>query len=111
MTKTLSVLRHVAEWSIERGLPGKGEHRARRPLLLPDAPIEAPATPVHGTVADDATLDELLGPSPVPAWVGAVIVQRFDDCPACKKATAGVLTKDGWRCGECLTSMPVGSVS
>lgn len=103
MTKTLRVLRRVAGWPIEHALSGKGKHRAPRPLLLPDEPIAAPAVLVHGTVAEETTLDELLGPWPVPAWTGAVIEQRFNDCPTCEQATAGVLTKDGWRCGECFT--------
>ena len=106
MTRTLDVLRRAVVWPIERALPGKGQHRAR-PLLL-DEEFLTPATPVHGTAADEATLEEFLGPWPVPAWVGAVVAQCFDDCPKCVRATAGVLTKDGWRCGECLTPKPAG---
>lgn len=87
-----------------------GQHRPRRPELLPDKPIVQPHIPVHGTAADEATIDDLLGPWPVPAWVGAVVAQCFDDCPVCGKATAGVLTKDGWLCGE-FTSHPAGGAS
>jgi len=49
-------------------------------------------------------LDELLGAParfPVPP-TGGVFVQAWDDCQPCGKATAGVLHKDGWTCGECL---------
>lgn len=87
----------------------RGQHRPRRAVLLPDAPPATPAVKVHGTVATESTLNELLGPWPVPAWVGAAVAQCFDDCPKCRRATAGVLTKDGWRCGECLTSTSDGS--
>jgi len=78
----------------------RGQHRPRPAVLLPDTPTVAPAVEVHGTVATESTLDDLLGPWPVPEWVGAVVAQCFDDCPVCRKATAGVLTKDGWLCGE-----------
>ncbi len=53
--------------------------------------------------------DELLGPEPTaPA---GVFVQAWDDCPSCRKATAGVLHKDGWTCGECLTVAPAGGAA
>lgn len=51
--------------------------------------------------------DELLGPEPTaPA---GVFVQAWDDCPDCRKATAGVLHKDGWTCGECLGQVAGGA--
>jgi ribosomal protein S27AE len=49
--------------------------------------------------------DTLLGPEPTPP-AGAVFVQTWDDCEPCGKATVGVIHKDGWTCGECLTSTP-----
>ena len=58
------------------------------------------------------SLTELLGqPSrfPVPPQFG-VFAQAWDDCTPCGKATAGVLHKDGWTCGECLTSTSAGAV-
>lgn len=82
--------------------------RHRMPRLLPDAPFPAPAEPVHHGVLDEATLDDLLGPWPVPAWVGAVVATCFDDCPTCEQATAGVLHKDGWTRGQCLTPVAAG---
>jgi ribosomal protein S27AE len=61
---------------------GKGRHRP--------APIAVPVA-------------QLLGPVyPLPPVQG-VLVQAWRDCPPCGKATAGVLHKDGWTCGECLT--------
>lgn len=55
------------------------------------------------------TLDELLGQQPKP--VSGVLVQAWDDCPPCGKATAGVLHKDGWTCGECLGQVAGGGAS
>jgi len=52
-------------------------------------------------VSDESLLDELLGPPPEPA-PHAAVVQAWRDCPTCVKATAGVVTADGWWCGECL---------
>lgn len=48
---------------------------------------------------------DLLGPEPTPPK-GAVFVTAWDDCERCGKATAGVIHKDGWTCGECPTSTP-----
>lgn len=59
-------------------------------------------------------LDDLLGPwpQPVPAPVhGAAVTQAWRDCMPYGKATAGVLHKDGWTCGECLTPTPAGGAS
>ena len=88
--------------------PPTGRHRQMQPLLLPDQPV----TPggAKGSVLAEATLLELVPEAPVVA-VGAVVATCFDDCPNCGKATAGVLTKDGWRCGECLTPVPAGGAS
>lgn len=47
-------------------------------------------------------LSQLLGPPPLSP-VSGVLTQAWDDCTPCGKATAGVLHKDGWTCGECLT--------
>jgi len=49
-------------------------------------------------------LTDLLGPVYPQPPVRGVLVQAWDDCTPCGKATAGVLHKDGWTCGECLTS-------
>jgi ribosomal protein S27AE len=57
----------------------------------------------HRSRSAAVALDDLLGPEPAPP-AGAVFVQAWDDCEPCGKATAGVLHKDGWTCGECLTS-------
>lgn len=48
--------------------------------------------------------NDLLGPDRPSPPTGGVLVQAWDDCTPCGKATAGVLHKDGWTCGECLTS-------
>lgn len=52
-------------------------------------------------------LDDLLGRFPTPPVQG-VFVQAWEDCKPCGKATAGVLHKDGWTCGECFASTSVG---
>jgi ribosomal protein S27AE len=48
-------------------------------------------------------VDDLLGPEPT-APAGAVFVTAWEDCKHCAKPTVGVIHKDGWTCGECLTS-------
>lgn len=55
------------------------------------------------------SLDELLGQQTQSRPVGGVFVQTWDDCPRCGKATAGVLHKDGWTCGECLGQVAGGA--
>ncbi|MER5213664.1 hypothetical protein ABT063_24610 [Streptomyces sp. NPDC002838] len=70
---------------------GKGRHRA---VVVPER-IEVP-------------LDDLLGtpwPEPRPPY-GAAVTQTWQDCKPCDKATAGVVHKDGWTCGECLITTP-----
>ena len=103
ITKVLSPALNAAVVAIFRG---HGQHR--RPLLLPDEPV-APTTSSSTVLAEEELL--ALVPEAPTVQVGAVVASCFDDCPACGKATAGVLTKDGWRCGECLTSVPAGGVS
>ncbi|NUP75770.1 MAG: hypothetical protein HOQ07_14165 [Sinomonas sp.] len=96
MTSPIRVLRQI--------VAPNGRHRPRRPLLLPDKPVALVAT--TGAALDEA---ELLDTWPMPELVhGAAVATCFDDCPNCDKATAGVLTKDGWRCGECFTPVPAG---
>lgn len=63
-----------------------GRHRAARVAVL-----------------DEVALEELLPPWPQPAY-GAAVAQAWRDCPHCAKATAGVVHRDGWTCGECLAS-------
>lgn len=82
---SLVVATAVARWAVSPA-PSRGRHRAPR--------VRA--------VLDEASLDELLGPWPAPAY-GAVVVQAWRDCPTCKRATAGVVQRSGWWCGECLT--------
>ncbi len=53
------------------------------------------------------SIDDLLGPEPITPT--NVFVQAWDDCPNCRKATAGVLHKDGWTCGECLRQVAGGA--
>jgi hypothetical protein len=79
---------------IGRGWPApSGERRARR------------------QVSDASLLDDLLGPpsayTDYPHAPG-VIRQGFHDCPNCDQTTAGVLTRDGWTCGQCLTPTAAG---
>jgi hypothetical protein len=85
--------------------PAHGKHR--RPVLLPDEPL--PPVAVRGSVLSEEEL--LAGWPELVRAPGAVVAQCFDDCPTCKKATAGALTKDGWRCGECLTPVLAGGAS
>jgi len=68
--------------------------RAAVEIVLPTGEHRA------GRAAAIVPLDQLLGPASQP--VEGVLVQSWDDCPPCGKATAGVLHKDGWTCGECL---------
>lgn len=50
-----------------------------------------------------------VSPAEFPAPpVGGMFVQAWDDCVPCGRATAGVLHKSGWTCGDCLTSIPAG---
>lgn len=68
-------------------VPVRGRHRAPRSVTVP--------------------LDDLLGP-PTPYTTAiehapGVIRQGFDYCTPCDATTAGVLTRDGWTCGECFT--------
>jgi ribosomal protein S27AE len=56
----------------------------------------------HRLRPDTVSVDDLLGPEPAPP--GGVFVTAWDDCKRCEKATVGVIHKDGWTCGECLTS-------
>ncbi|MFD4263967.1 hypothetical protein ACFWR9_41785 [Streptomyces sp. NPDC058534] len=75
--------------------PGTGRHR----LTVPER-ITVP-------------LNDLLGPPwPAPSRpYGAAVTQCWDDCPRCGTATAGVLTKDGRTCGECLKTSPAQAVT
>ncbi|MFD4968890.1 hypothetical protein [Streptomyces sp. NPDC058424] len=76
--------------------PYRGRHRA-------------PAAPKQRAQAGNAS-----SPSPQAAPVpphGAVVAQSYDDCPNCAKATAGMLHKAGWTCGECFTSVIAGGVA
>lgn len=77
----------VGAVAVGRNWPGtSGRHRAPR--------VRA--------VLDEASLDELLGPWPEPAY-GAAVAQAWADCPHCAKTTAGVVHRDGtWTCGECI---------
>ncbi|MFF5980888.1 hypothetical protein ACFY78_18785 [Streptomyces olindensis] len=68
-----------------------GRHRAPR-----QAP-ERIEVPLDGLTAAPWPQDV-----PPPAF-GAAFTQAWRDCQPCSKATAGVLHKDGWTCGECLT--------
>ena len=60
----------------------------------------------RGDDISDELMTELLGPRSAYTdfeHAPGVIRQGFDDCPHCNETTAGVLTRDGWTCGECLT--------
>lgn len=84
---------------------GGGRHRMPRPILLPDAPMTR--VPVMGMVLGER---ELLSGWPEPVLApGAVVRQRFVDCPLCDRAEAGAVTSDGtWRCGSCGTHVLYG---
>lgn len=82
--------------------------RYLRQLVAPNGRHRAVAAPAR------VPLDDLLGPwpQPVPERAhGAAVVQAWDDCEPCGKATAGVLHKDGWTCGECLQTTLAGGAS
>ena len=85
--------------------PPTGRHRQMQPLLLPDAPV----TPVgaKGTVLGEREL--LAGWAEPELAPGAVVRQRFVDCPLCDQVEAGAVTSDGtWRCGSCGTHVLYG---
>lgn len=72
----------------------------------------------HRATGRTVSLEELLGspsayttPSFTDVPEFAVIAQCFDDCPNCEQTTAGVLHKDGWTCGQCLTPVVAGGAS
>lgn len=75
----------AAMLAVARAWPATGRHRK----------------PPARKVLDETPLGQLSGPWPEPAY-GAAFAQAWRDCPTCRKATPGVLHKDGWRCGECL---------
>lgn len=95
MTSPLRVLRQI--------VAPNGRHRSR-PLLLPDKPWESVGA--RGTTLSETEL--LDGWPELERPELAAVATCFDDCPTCGQATAGVLTKDGWRCGECFTPVPAG---
>jgi hypothetical protein len=68
---------------------GTGRHRAPERVQIPE--------------------EVLLGAWPTPASHVPVALgtQCWGDCPHCGLATAGLLSKDGFTCGECLTTSPV----
>jgi hypothetical protein len=61
-------------------------------------------------VSDASLMDDLLGPdsywTTIPEHAPGVIRQAFHDCPTCQQTTAGVVTRDGWTCGQCFTPTP-----
>lgn len=46
-------------------------------------------------------------PHHTPDWPepvhGALVPQAFGYCPPCRQETAGLVSRDGWRCGDCNT--------
>lgn len=72
----------IVRWAITP-VPVPGRHRARRSGVL-----------------DEASLDELLGPWPQPAY-GAAVTQAWRYCPTCCRNEPSVLHRDGWTCGHC----------
>lgn len=98
MTSPIRVLRQL--------VAPTGRHRGRGVVLV-DEPggLAVNSRSVLGE-------EELLGPRPAPERApGAAVAQCFDDCHTCRRATAGVLTRDGWTCGECLTPQVAGEAS
>lgn len=76
----------LIRWAVSP-TPARGRHRGSRPVRA---------------VLDEASLDELLGPWPVPA-PGAVVAQAWRWCPSCVRVEPSVLHGDNyWRCGHCL---------
>jgi hypothetical protein len=67
-----------------------GLHRKPRVPLTLDTLIGEPSAYTSYTTLADA-------PSPGP------IRQGFGECKPCDEVTAGVITKDGFTCGQCLT--------
>ena len=79
---------------IARAWPGPdGAHRragsgGETTVEVPFAAFMPPWSPRH----------EPEWPEPVH---GAAVPQAFGFCPPCRRETAGVVSRDGWRCGEC----------
>ena len=92
MTRPLRVLRQI--------VAPNGRHRAGAPLL-----VHEPGLPVRSRgVLDEVRLEGILLRPVLPATpFGAAVPQAWRDCPGCGRATAGVVNKDGWMCGLCLT--------
>jgi len=83
--------------AVEIVLP-TGEHRARRPLLLPDEPI--PTEPFERSVVDEAKLEQLLD-------ADQIVANESADCPECRRTTFHAMNRDGSRrCWTCSTTTP-----
>lgn len=74
----------------------RGQHRARPRLVTLDELLGEPSA-----YTSYATLTDVPQPG--------VVRQGFDRCEPCDDTTAGVITRDGFTCGQCLT--PAGGVS
>ncbi|NUP38202.1 MAG: hypothetical protein HOY76_14595 [Streptomyces sp.] len=98
MTSPLRVLRQI--------VAPNGRHRSTGVLLV-DEPGGL-AVNSRRVLSEDELLEGWGAPVLAP---GAVVATSFDDCVPCGKATAGVLHRNGWTCGECLTSVPAGGIS
>jgi hypothetical protein len=80
----------LIRWAVSPA-PARGRHRGRRTT----------------TVLDRASLDELLGPWPMPA-PAAVVAQGWRWCPSCVREEPSVLHRNGWTCGHCFEVTYVG---
>lgn len=88
--------------AVEIVLP-TGEHRAGRPLLLPDKPIPARTEPVPHVVLDEDELVRMLDE-------GTAEPIECANCPCCYRITAHAMNRDGSRrCWTCGTESPAGA--
>lgn len=100
MNRTRTLIRRLplpARAAIEIVWP-LGEHRAPRPLLLPDLPCTL--TVGRREPIDDTELERQLA-------AGDVLANEFDMCPAEGKTTFHALYRDGSRrCWTCQAETP-----
>ena len=95
------IVRGVGDWAFR----AKGRHRAGAVLVDHEPGLDVQTRAVLPE-------EELLAGWPAPERPKlAAVVTSFDDCPTCGPGRAGSLNKDGWLCGECLTTVPAGGAS
>lgn len=87
---------------------GRGQHRPRQAVLLPDEPMHPGSAPVLHAIRDEAHLEQLLDG-------GMVAANAFATCPAERKQTFHAFDRNGmrrcWTCGETSAGDAIGPVA